>query len=262
LSAEYRRDPQIKELERSERNITVLFCDIVGFSATSEQLEPQQVAQWLHLFFTHVSRIVVRYRGTIDKYMGDSVMAFWGAPTRSESHAFDALSAAMDIQSEIEVLNRKCLEQNLPTLSFGVGISTGQAMVGPLGSKHRMDYTVVGDTVNVAYRLEEQTRKYQVSIIVSDKTAEALPDIAFRELDTVTVKSRKQAVTMFEPLGAENQMSDIMLNWSKMHRRAMKASKSGEWDTAAELFTQLREDWGPQGMYDLYLRGIEQARKL
>ena len=135
-------------------------------------------------------------------------------------------------------------------------------MVGPLGSEYRMDYTVVGDTVNVAQRLEEQTRKYQVAIIVSDKTAEALPEMQFRELDTVTVKGRKQTVTMYEPLGVEEQMNDIVLNWLKMHKKAMKASKSGDWDLATELFTQLREDWGPAGMYDLYLRGIEQARKL
>jgi len=251
LAAEYQKNPQALELRGEERNITVLFCDVVGFSAISEQLEPQQLVQWLNLFYTHVSRIVVRYRGSIDKYMGDSVMAVWGAPARSESHAFDALSAAMDIQSEIESLNRKCLEKNLPTVALGVGVSTGQAMVGPLGTEYRMDYTVVGDTVNVAQRLEEQTRKYQVSIIVSDKTAEALPDMVFRELDTVTVKGRKQTVTMLEPLGTESEMSDIILNWLKVHRKAMKA-----------LFNQLREDWGPQGMYDLYLRGIDQARKL
>ncbi len=262
LANEYRRDPQIYELRGEERNISVLFCDVVGFSAISEQLEPQQLAQWLNLFFAHVSRIVVRYRGAIDKYMGDSVMAVWGAPARSESHAYDALSAAMDIQSEIESLNRKCLEQKLPTVTLGIGISTGPAMVGPLGSEYRMDYTVVGDTVNVAQRLEEQTRKYQVAIIVSDKTAEALPEMQFRELDTVTVKGRKQTVTMYEPLGVEEQMNDIVLNWLKMHKKAMKASKSGDWDLATELFTQLREDWGPAGMYDLYLRGIEQARKL
>lgn len=262
LAQEYRKDPQALELRGEERNISVLFCDMVGFSTISEQLEPQQLAQWLNLFFTHVSRIVARYRGSIDKYMGDSVMAVWGAPARSESHAYDSLCAAMDIQSEIDVLNKKCLELKLPTITMGIGISTGQAMVGPLGSEYRMDYTVVGDTVNVAQRLEEQTRKYQVAIIVSDKTVEALPDMLFRELDTVTVKGRKQQVTMFEPLGSEDQVNDIVLNWLKLHQNAMKASKAGQWDIAFELFSQLREDWGPAGMYDLYLRGIDQARKL
>lgn len=260
LADEYRRDPQILELKGEEREISVLFCDVVGFSAITEELEPIQVAQWLNLFFTHVSRIVIRHRGAIDKYMGDSVMAVWGAPARSPSHAFDALCAALDIQSEIDILNRKYREQKLPTVSMGVGISTGMAMVGPLGSEHRMDYTVVGDTVNIAQRLEEQTRKYGVDVIVGDKTVEALPDMLFRELDTVMVKGRKQPVTMFEPLGEKEQLNETVGQWLRLHEQAMQFSKDRQWDRASALFLQLRDEWGPANMYDLYLKGIEQAR--
>lgn len=261
LADEYRRDPQLLELKGEEREISVLFCDVVGFSAVSEQLEPPELAQWLNLFFTHVSRIVVRYRGCIDKYMGDSVMAIWGAPARSDTHAYDALCAALDMQAEISELNARYAEKNLPLITMGVGVSTGPAMVGPLGSEYRMDYTVVGDAVNVAQRVEKQTRKYHVSIIVSDKTVEALPDMVFRELDTVQIKGRQQAVTMFEPLGPAAAMNDVLLGWLKLHDKAMQASKRGDWDVAAALFTQLKEEWGPADMYDLYLRGIEMARQ-
>jgi len=261
LANEYRRDPGAMQLSGEEREISVLFCDVVGFSAVSEQLKPSELAEWLNMFFTHVSRVVVRYRGTIDKYMGDSVMAVWGAPARSQTHAFDALCAAMDIQAEMSSLNEKFRTRGFPEVMMGVGISTGPAMVGPLGSEYRMDYTVVGDTVNVAQRLEAQTRKYQVSVIVSDKTAESLPDMLFRELDTVTVKGRKQAVTMYEPLVLSSEASEMTLQRLKLHDEAMAASKAGKWDTAAELFVQLRDEWGPSGMYDLYLRGIEQARR-
>lgn len=261
LAAEYRRDPDVMKLRGEEREISVLFCDVVGFSAISEQLEPAELAQWLNLFFTHVSKVVVRHRGTIDKYMGDSVMAVWGAPARSQSHAFDALSAALDIQAEIGVLNTKYRDKKLPEVSMAIGISTGRAMVGPLGSEYRMDYTVVGDTVNVAQRLEEQTRKYHVSIIVSDNTAEALSDMRFRELDTVMVKGRKQLVTMYEPLGPVAQLNDTLLHWLELHDQAMQASKDRNWDSAESLFLQLREEWGPVGMYDLYLSGIQQARQ-
>jgi len=257
LAAEYRRDPDVMKLRGEEREISVLFCDVVGFSAISEKLEPAE----LNLFFTHVSRIVVRHRGSIDKYMGDTVMAVWGAPARSESHAFDALSAALDIQAEIEVLNKKYRDKRLPEVSMAIGISTGPAMVGPLGSDYRMDYTVVGDTVNIAQRLEEQTRKYQVSIIVSDNTTEALPDMRFRELDTVMVKGRIQPVTMYEPMGPADQLSDVMQHWLELHELAMQASKEGKWDTAESYFLQLREEWGPADMYDLYLAGITQARQ-
>ncbi|MFK7854381.1 MAG: adenylate/guanylate cyclase domain-containing protein [Granulosicoccus sp.] len=262
LANEYRRDPAAMQLSGEVRDISVLFCDVVGFSAVSEQLQPSQLAEWLNMFFTHVSRVVVRYRGSIDKYMGDSVMAVWGAPARSETHAYDALCAAMDIQAEITSLNEKYRDRGFPEILLGVGISTGPAMVGPLGSEYRMDYTVVGDTVNVAQRLEAQTRKYQVAVIVGDKTAESLPDMLFRELDTVTVKGRKQAVTMYEPLVLSSEASEMTLQRLAMHDEAMSASKEQNWDKAAELFSRLQDEWGPSGMYELYINGINRARSL
>jgi adenylate cyclase len=246
-------------LSGEQREISVLFCDIVGFSAVAETLEPQEVAEWLNGFFGLVSRIVVRHRGTIDKLMGDSVMAVWGAPARSQTHAFDALSAAMDIERELHALNADCSERGLPAIQLGLGLSTGRANVGPLGSEYRMDYTVVGDTVNVAQRLEAQTRKYHVPIIVSDKTAEALPDMLFRELDTVMVKGRSTAVTMLQPLGAAADVDEVTLQALQQHQEAMLASRNGDWARARALFEHLRDGVGPRPMYELYLRGIDQA---
>ena len=260
LSAQYQRNPDALSLAGEERNISVLFCDIRDFSAVAQALNARQLAQWLNLYFTHVSRIVVRHRGSIDKYMGDSVMAVWGAPMVSDTNAFDALCAALDIQNELHELNERYRAAGLPDAAMGIGISTGPAMVGPLGSEHRMDYTVIGDTVNVAQRLEAQTRKYQVPVIVGDKTIEDLPDVLFRELDTVTVKGRRQAVTMYQPLCAVADATETLLAQVAMHERAMAASVAGQWDEATELFCQLRDSWGPADMYELYLRGIEQAR--
>jgi len=261
LASAYSRDPKSMGLDGEEREISVLFCDVIGFAAISEQLESKQVARFLNGFFTHASKIVVRHRGTIDKYMGDSVMAIWGAPAPTNTHAYDALSAAMDIQNEIATLNRQFEKQGLPSIKVGIGVSTGLATVGPLGSEYRMDYTVVGDTVNVAQRLEEQTRKYQVPIIVSDKTVEALPDMLFRELDTVVVKGRRQPVTMLQPLGLHGDMDQDTKKLLTLHRQAMEASKAGDWPKAADMFTRLRDEWGPAEMYDLYLNGIKQASR-
>lgn len=259
LASAYSRNPKSMGLDGEEREISVLFCDVIGFAAISEQLESKQVAQFLNGFFTHVSKIVIRHRGTIDKFMGDSVMAVWGAPAPTATHAFDALSAAMDIQHEISVLNEQFARSGLPTVNIGVGVSTGKATVGPLGSEYRMDYTVVGDTVNVAQRLEALTRKYKVPVIVSDKTAAALPDMLFRELDTVTVKGRRQAVTVSQPLGRSASADIETKKHLTLHRQAMEASKSGDWETATNMFTKLRDEWGPEEMYDLYLNGIKQA---
>lgn len=261
LASAYSRNPKSMGLDGEEREITVLFCDVIGFAAISEQLESKQVARFLNGFFTHVSKIVVRHRGTIDKYMGDSVMAIWGAPAPTNTHAFDALSAAMDIQNEIATLNQQFEKLGLPSINVGIGVSTGLATVGPLGSEYRMDYTVVGDTVNVAQRLEEQTRKYQVPVIVSDKTVDALPDMLFRELDTVVVKGRRQPVTMLQPLGLYDDMDKETKKLLTLHRQAMEASKAGDWPKATDMFTRLRDEWGPAEMYELYLNGIRQASK-
>lgn len=259
LAAAFSRDPLSMGLAGEEREVSVLFCDVVGFSAISETLESSQVVEWLNGFFGLTSRIVVRYRGTIDKYMGDSIMAVWGAPARSDTHAFDSLGAAIDISREIAELNADYRRRGWPEVEIGVGISTGRANVGPLGSEYRMDYTVVGDTVNVAQRLEAQTRMYRVPIIVSGATAAALPDMLFRELDTVQVKGRTRPVTMHEPLGLADAADDELLAKLELHRQAMDAGKSGDWARARTLFTQLRDAWGPTDMYDLYLCGIDRA---
>jgi len=260
LAAAYIRDPASMGLAGEVREVSVLFCDVVGFSSVVATLPPPQVAEWLNGFFSLTSRIVVRHRGTIDKYMGDSVMAVWGAPAPSDTHAFDALGAAVDIEAELQSLNDRHRERGLPDVRVGLGVSTGRANVGPLGSEYRMDYTVVGDTVNVAQRLEAQTRAYRVPIIVSGSTAAALPDMLFRVLDTVLVKGREAPVTMLQPLGARAAADEKLLADLERHRAAMSACESGEWARAEALFVRLRDEWGPSDLYESYLRGIEIAR--
>lgn len=246
-------------MEGEAREVSVLFCDVVGFSSISEKMDPRQTALWLNAFFSRVSKVVVRHHGTIDKYIGDSVMAFWGAPAASETHAYDALAAAQDIADEISQLSAEFEDRGLPALKAGVGVSTGVVNVGNLGSEHRMAYTVVGDAVNVAQRLERQTRRYDVPVVVSGSTAETLPELLFRELDTVPVKGRSGLVKMYQPLGSKAGADSYLLEKLDLHRQAMLASKNSQWDVARKLFAQLREDWGPSVMYDLYLRGIDQV---
>lgn len=260
LANAYSRDPD-SMLVGEQREISVLFCDVVGFSGMIETLTADELRDWLNEFFSVTSRVVVRHRGTIDKYMGDSIMAIWGAPARSDTHAYDALCAAMDMHDELLELSASFQRRGLPSIEAGVGLSTGRANVGPMGSEFRMDYTVVGDAVNVAQRLEAQTRKYRVPIIVSGATAEVLTDMLFRELDTVQVKGRQQSVTMFQPLGPLDAATDQTRERLALHQKAMEASKAGRWLEATESFEILRDEWGPFEMYELYLRGIAQASR-
>ena len=260
LSERYQRNPDALSLAGEEREISVLFCDVIDFSSVARELDSTRLATWLNFYFSYISKIVVRYRGSIDKYMGDSVMAVWGAPVISQTHAFDALRAALDIQNEIVELNATYRGAGLPGISVGIGISTGPAMVGPLGSEYRMDYTVIGDTVNVAQRLEVQTRKYHVPVIVGDTTAEVANGLLFRELDTVNVGGRVDDVTMYQPLCAEADASAELIEKLDKHEQAMAASAAQRWDEAHALFSELRETWGPEQMYDLYLWGIELVR--
>lgn len=257
LAAEYSRNPESMGMQGEQREMSVLFCDVIGFSALSENMAPPAIANWLNRYFSVASKIIVRHSGTIDKYIGDSVMAFWGAPATSTTHAHDALAAALDIQQEIKLLNTLFEDEGLPSIEVGIGISTGPANVGNLGSSYRMTYTVVGDAVNVAQHVEEQTRLYGVPIVVAGETAEILPDMLFRELDTVRVKGRSKSVRMFEPLGRVSDVDDETRQKLRDHKKAMRASKAGHWQEAKELFGQLKEQWGPDEMYDRYLRGIE-----
>jgi len=257
LAAEYSRNPDNMGLEGDAREVTVLFCDVIGFSSISEKLDPREVAQWLNAFFSRVSKVVVRHSGTIDKYVGDSVMAFWGAPAPSQSHAFDAVAAAKDIHHEIEALSGELEARGLPGIRVGVGVSTGMVNVGNLGSEYRSSYTVVGDTVNVAQRLEKQTRRYHLPTVVSQSTAEALDQLLFREIDTIPVGGRSALVKMYEPLMVASDADETLKGKLARHRKAMVAGKSGDWETATRLFQRLRDEWGPPEMYDLYLRGIE-----
>lgn len=257
LATEYSRNPGNMGLDGDAREVTVLFCDVIGFSRVSERMEPPEVAQWLNAFFSRVSKVVVRHSGTIDKYVGDSVMAFWGAPAPSLTHAFDAVTAARDIHLEVLALSDEMEARGLPGIKVGVGISTGTVNVGNLGSEYRSSYTVVGDTVNVAQRLEKQTRRYHVPTVVSLSTAESVDQMLFREVDTIPVEGRSGLVKMYEPLILRSDADDEFKGNLARHRKAMLASKSGDWEEATRGFKQLREDWGPVEMYDLYLRGIE-----
>ena len=192
------------------RELTVLFCDLRGFTPMSEKMAPDRLRELLNLYFLRMSQIIHGHGGTLDKFIGDAVMAFWGAPEPDDQHAAHAVQAAMAMIAAVEPLNAELAERGLPPLAPCIGLATGVVCVGDLGSSLRRSYTAVGDGVNLAARIESATRSYDVSLLVADTTRAAagdLPGCAWVEVDEVAVKGRSQLVTLYVPLPVTDDTS-------------------------------------------------------
>ena len=166
----------------------MLFCDIRGFTTISESLAADELKQLLNFFFTPMTRIIFEQRGTIDKYVGDMIMAFWGAPVHDNNHQQHAVEAAMAMLNQLAKMQPEFSERNWPEVNIGIGINTGMMNVGDMGSEYRRAYTVIGDAVNLGSRLEGLTKYYGVQLIVSETTAAGLDGILLRRLDRAKVK--------------------------------------------------------------------------
>lgn len=179
--------------------LTVMFADIRGFTRIAENMPPEMLKEYLNEVLTDLTECIYRYNGTVDKYMGDAVMAFWGAPVADPEHAENAVRAAIDMQAAITRLSDRFAARGFPSVAIGIGINTGLVRVGDMGSKLRRAYTVIGDSVNLASRLESLTKHYRVPIIVGESTRNACREIHFKAIDTVVVAGRQGAVQIFSP---------------------------------------------------------------
>jgi adenylate cyclase len=196
-------------LEASNRELTILFCDLRGFTTLSEHLPPQALRELLNRYFGTVTEIVHRHGGTLDKFIGDAAMAFWNAPTAQPDHAVRAVRAALDLAQAAGPLNAHLGAQGLPGVRFGIGLATGTVCVGDLGTPQRRTYTAVGDAVNLAARLEALTRELGVDLLVADSTRAACGQqldtaLDWLEVDECQVKGRQQSVTVFTVLPASS----------------------------------------------------------
>lgn len=205
LVAEMVREPDQYTMQADNREMTVMFCDMRGFTALSETMEPLALQALLNRVFSRLTDVIRQQRGTVDKYMGDCVMAFWGAPQRTSAHARLAVSAAIGMATAVRKLNAEHGAQGLPPIQIGIGLNTGMMCVGDMGSDIRRSYTVIGDAVNLAARLEGLCSVYGVDMVISESTrAQTGGHFAWRELDRVMVKGRQQAVTVFTVKLANN----------------------------------------------------------
>ncbi|TGG91652.1 adenylate/guanylate cyclase domain-containing protein [Natronospirillum operosum] len=200
LVAELARQPSLATTRGEQRDMTVLFSDVCGFTPIAEQLDAETLTRLMNRLLTPVTADIHRHRGTIDKYMGDAVMAFWGAPLPDADHANRAVAAALAMCRSVQWLSAELAHEGLPELRLGIGISTGRMSVGNMGSDFRMAYTVMGDPVNLGARLEALTRQYDVDILVSEDTARAATDFEFRAVDETRVKGKAAPVRVYTPV--------------------------------------------------------------
>jgi adenylate cyclase len=260
LVKEMANNPEAINLKGESREMTVLFSDVRGFTSIAEGLDPTQLTLLMNEFLTPMTKIIHEHRGTIDKYMGDAIMAFWGAPLPDVQHAQHALNAALAMSAATAKLNAKFVAQGWPAIKMGFGLNSGSMVVGNMGSSFRMAYTVMGDAVNLGARIEGLTKNYGVEIIVSEFVKAQVPNMLFRELDIVRVKGKDKPVVIFEPVGKVGQVDNAVLSELALHAEALTHYRNQTWDMAAKLFKQMNKVT-PRPLYDVYLARIKQFKQ-
>jgi len=253
LVEEMSNDPTTYSLTAEDREMTVLFSDVRGFTTLSEGLNPKELSALMNEFLTPITQIIHENRGTIDKYMGDAVMAFWGAPIKDPDHALHALQAGLAMIERMYALRDEFLERGWPEIKVGVGINSGLMNVGNMGSEFRMAYTVLGDAVNLGSRLEGLTKQYGIDLMVGEDTKNIIQDYVFRKLDNVKVKGKAEPVEIFEPLGKVTEVSTEELDELRLYNEALKNYLSQDWRMATKRFHNLQNLYVDRELYKLYL---------
>ncbi len=260
LVEEMSRDPRAYSMEGKSEELTVMFSDVRGFTTISESLEPKDLATYINDYLTAMSLIIQNHRGTLDKYIGDAIMAFWGAPIPDKSHAQLAVETALAMQAEVLRLNVTFEERKWPDMKIGIGVSTGIMSVGDMGSKIRKAYTVMGDPVNLGARLEARTKFYGVGILVSEATRKAVTGIVFREIDKVQVKGKDEAVVIYEPIGLEINVTKDKNDELKLWHATLKAYRMQQWDQAELQLLNLQRAHPDTVLYQLYAERVSEFR--
>jgi adenylate cyclase len=261
LVDEMSRDPTAFSMEGESRELSVLFTDVRGFTTISEGLNPKELSKLMNEFLTPLTRVIYKRRGTIDKYMGDCIMAFWGAPISDPQHARNAVLAGLEMHKVLAELQPSFRDKGWPPIQIGVGVNSGRMSVGNMGSEIRLAYTVMGDAVNLASRLESITKEYGARMIVGEATRAGLDDIVFRELDRVKVKGKDEPVTIFEPLGLSAEVDKSVLDELKLWGQALRLYRSRDWDMAELQLINLLNASPGTALYALFLERISHFRR-
>jgi adenylate cyclase len=256
LVAEMSRNPEEYSMRGESRQMTVLFSDVRNFTSISEGLTPEGLKDLMNAYLTEMTEVIQEKRGTIDKYIGDAIMAFWGAPLADPDHAAHALEAALGMQKRIRGLDAEFVKRGWPMLHIGVGLNCGEMNVGDMGSKFRRAYTVMGDAVNLASRLEGLTKEYGVGILVTEGIVAAAQGFAYREVDRVVVKGRTEGVAIFEPLGRLGEVPEAALQEADRFHKALELYRKQRWSDARQLLASLAAQAPESKLYKVYLERV------
>jgi len=254
-------DPDNYTFEGESKELTVLFSDIRSFTTISEALSASELKTLLNDFFTPITEIIFKHNGTIDKYVGDMVMAFWGAPLDDENHRVNAVKAALEMLQKVEEMKAEFDERGYPEVNVGVGINTGFMNVGDMGSTYRRSYTVLGDAVNLGSRLEGLTKFYGIRLLIGQETARQLDGYLIRLIDKVKVKGKHEAVECYEPLCKESSAGEQLKARVKAYHEALNCYFAQHWDEAEQKFNALLENEPDSLLYQVYIERIETLRE-
>lgn len=261
LVEEMSRNPESYSMDGRKAELTVLFSDIRGFTTISEGLGPDELTRLMNEYLSAMTEVVRKNRGTLDKYIGDAIMAFWGAPVSDAQHARQAVVTAMQMQAALPAVNKVFAAKGWPEIKIGVGVNTGEMTVGDMGSVVRKAYTVMGDAVNLGSRLEGITKQYGVGILVGEGARKAIKDIVFREVDRVQVKGKEEPIVIYEPIGLEGEVGKALQEEIKLWNQALRHYRAQEWDQAEVALLNLTRMAPERGLYGKYMERIAQLRK-
>lgn len=253
-------NPDAVSLEGESREMTVLFSDVRNFTSLSEGLSAQDLKQLLNRYFTPITQIIFDHNGTIDKYVGDMVMAFWNAPLDDPQHASNAIAAALAMQQKVEELKVEFAASGLPEINIGIGINTGLMNVGDMGSEFRRAYTVLGDAVNLGARLEGITKFYGVKVLVGEATRERAQEYLFRCVDRLTVKGKLEPILVYEPVGLVAEASESRKARVQKYNDAIGYYFARQWDMADALLRELAAQDPERRLYRVFIERIDALR--
>ena len=266
LVAKLVKDPSLLRLGGESQDLTIQFSDVRGFTSISEHYgeDVQGLTKIMNRYMTVVTKVILENEGTLDKYIGDATMSFWNAPLDNTKHAKDSVKAALEMLKAVDAFNKEIAEEGVPPFGLGIGCNTGVVVVGNMGGEQRFDYTCLGDAVNLASRLEGQSKNYGVLIVLGTQTAERVKDEYFTvELDCIAVKGKKEGVTIYTVF--YNPDTTVAADWllaREQHGAMLAHYRNQDWNQAILLVNELKGEFDGQmdHYYDLWLERIEEMR--